>query len=136
MAATKRSGIFATSAIILMDSVAAFANDMSQSDPYNTPQNAPERWHHIRHHGTRFEQEHYLEENGGRIRFLEEKIQMLAERDAHLRQMEIDYIEKGGSPLPMIEMRQRVHKDQAIIRQMVHEVQKRKAIQQSLEHGR
>src|SRR4051794_16239568 len=92
-------------AVFLSGCGAAWANgDMpsnntssSTNDPYNGPENSIGHYYHFRHHGTRDERLYYLGQNQERIHFLEQKIQMLAQRDAHLREVQLEYIDKGGS---------------------------------------
>lgn len=128
-------------AILLLSRYAAWASgDMppntssSTNDPYNGPENHVGRYYHFKHHGTRDERLYYLAQNEERIHFLKQKIQMLAQHEAHLKELELEYIEKGGSPLAMHQMRHQVAKDQALMQKMVHEVHQRQRIERSLRH--
>ena len=107
------------------------------SEPYNSPVNSPEHWHHhLKHHGTEQQREVFLEENGARIRFIEQKIDVLLNREAMLKEAQIEYIEKGVSPLRMQQLQHRAEKDRVEIQALAREAQKRIAIQKSVEHGR
>ena len=103
------------------------------NDPYNGPQNSPGRFYHFQHHGTREERQFYLYENAERIRYLKERIRLMAQKDARLRQTEIEYIERDGSRAAVMQLRHEVAQAHAAIQKMVHEVRQRQAIQRSLE---